>query len=244
MSLSIDPSVSKSSLVLALGVRHTQTRVYHFTCYLPPYFSSFTLVKSDNPISNCHVNLCPTRSWYIRLVICELFNIFFNKTHLVVGSLDCEISELYQSQQNLTWVSSTNERFGWDPMKGFHESRSPQLLGLLSYEVFVNIFPSKLFIFIWTTMNYFFIVKVVVASSQQAKCSISLLNDVTVNTMSKWSCLGNYAMSQWVGDIVMDNKWSRHQQPGSFTQDPVKPESFTSGLDGRKTWIFNLKIWV
>ncbi len=37
-------------------------------------------------------------------------------------------------------------------------------------------------IFTWDTMNYFFIVKVVVASSQQVTCSISLPHDVTVNT--------------------------------------------------------------
>ncbi len=39
-------------------------------------------------------------------------------------------------------------------------------------------------------MNYF-IVKVVVASSQQVKCSIRLLHDFTT-----------FVMSQWVGNII------------------------------------------
>ncbi len=106
-----------------------------------------------------------------------------------------------------------------------HESRSTYSLGFVFilwcfYEyISVNIF-------IWDTMNYFFIVKVV-ASSQQVKCSISswssLPYDFTVNThchvtMGRWCCLGNYVMSQWVGDIVIDTKQSCDQQPGSFTK--------------------------
>ncbi len=45
---------------------------------------------------------------------------------------------------------------------------------------FLNIFPWKLFIFVWNTMDYF--VKVAVASLQKVKCSISLPHDVIENT--------------------------------------------------------------
>ncbi len=30
--------------------------------------------------------------------------------------------------------------------------------------------------------------------------------------------------SQWLGDVVIDTKQSCDQQPGSFTQDPGKPD--------------------
>ncbi len=76
---------------------------------------------------------------------------------------------------------------------------------------------------LWVGQNEdFFIVKVVVTSSQQVKCSISLPHDVTENshchvTMVRWHCLGNYAMSQWVEGIIIDTKQSCDQQPASFT---------------------------
>ncbi len=83
----------------------------------------------------------------------------------------------------------------------------------LSCDIFRNIFPLKLLIFIWNTTNYFLIVKVVVASSQQEKYSVSLPHDVRVNnhcdvTMSRWHCLGNYVTSQWIRDVVIDTKQS------------------------------------
>ncbi len=109
----------------------------------------------------------------------------------------------------------------------------------LSCNVFLNLFLVKLLFFFWNTMDYFFIVKVVVASLQQVKCFISLPHDITVNThchvtMWMWCFLGNYVMSQWVGDVAIDTKQSCDKQPGSFTQDP----------GGMKTWIFQLKNWI
>ncbi len=109
----------------------------------------------------------------------------------------------------------------------------------LSCNVFLNLFLVKLLFFFWNTMDYFFIVKVVVASLQEVKCSISLPHDITVNThchvtMWMWCFLGNYVMSQWVGDVAIDTKQSCDKQPGSFTQDP----------GGMKTWIFQLKNWI
>ncbi len=61
----------------------------------------------------------------------------------------------------------------------------------------LNIFPLQLFIFIWNSMDYFFIVKVRVASSQQVKWPISVPHDVTVNThcsgtMDRWRCPNNH----------------------------------------------------
>ncbi len=80
------------------------------------------------------------------------------------------------SQSSLSGVFSTSKIFGWDPMKNLINQDSPihWVLFLSSY-IFMNIFPLKLFIFIWDTINYFFILKVGVASSQQVKCSISEL---------------------------------------------------------------------
>ncbi len=62
-------------------------------------------------------------------------------------------------------------------------------------------------------MDYFFIVKVVEAPSQQVKCFISLPHDVIVNThchvtVGLWCCLGNYVTSQWIGDVAIDTKQS------------------------------------
>ncbi len=118
----------------------------------------------------------------------------------------------------------------------------------LSCDVCINMFPLKLFIFIWYIMNYFFIVHVVATSSKQVKCSISRSHDVTVKTnwkvtMGRWHCLVNYIMSQWVGDVVIDTKQSCDQQPSSFTQYPGKPGSLKQNSNGRKTWIFYLKTW-
>ncbi len=67
-------------------------------------------------------------------------------------------------------------------------------------------------------MDYFFIVKLVGDPSQQVKCSISLPHEVTVNThchvtMGLWLCLGNYVMSQWIGDVAIDTKQSWDKQP-------------------------------
>ncbi len=143
------------------------------------------------------------------------------------------------SQQNLSWVYSTNERLGWDPMKGSHESRSTHSLGFVFILWFFwNIFLVKLFIFIWNTIDYFFIVKVG-APWQQVKFSISLPHDITVNThchvmMGLWSCLDNYVTSQWIGGVAIDTKQSCDKQPESFIQDPGKPGSFTQHPDGGK----------
>ncbi len=140
------------------------------------------------------------------------------------------------------WLRS-NERMSWikmHPFTGFC---------FLSCDVFMNIFPLKLFIFIWNTMNYFFIVKVVVTSSQHVTCSVSMLLDITANThchdtMGRWRCLCNYYVtSQWVCDIVIDTKQSCDQQPGSFTQELGKPGYFTQDPGGMKTLIFYFKNW-
>ncbi len=88
-------------------------------------------------------------------------------------------------------------------------------------------------------------VKVVVASLQKVKCSMSLPH-VTVNThcdqtMGRCCCVGHYVMSQWVGDVAIDTQQLCDQQLGSFTQHPGKSGSFTQDAGGRKTWIFHLK---
>ncbi len=51
-------------------------------------------------------------------------------------------------------------------------------------------------------------------------------HDVTVKaycdaTMGRSHCLGNYVMSQWVGDICIDTKQSCDQQLESFKQGPT-----------------------
>ncbi len=105
----------------------------------------------------------------------------FNQSHCFIHwrGGDCRIvnKDYYRYRIKISFldktqlVRSTNERLGWDPMKGSHESRSTHSLGfVLSCDVFWNIFLVKLFIFIWNTMDYFFIVKVVGAPSQQVKC--------------------------------------------------------------------------
>ncbi len=71
----------------------------------------------------------------------------------------------------------------------------------LSCDVFLNIFLVKLFIFIWNTMDYFFILKVVGAPSQQEKCSISLPND----SKRPLSCHNEFVMlSRQLCDVTMD----------------------------------------
>ncbi len=140
------------------------------------------------------------------------------------------------SQPNLSWVCNMNERFGWNPIKGAHESRSTHSLGFVfilwcSFWIYFHFL--KVFIFFGNAKDFFSMVHitVVVASSQQAKWSISLPDDITVNThglvtMGRCHCLGNYVTSQWVGDVAIDIKQSCDQQPGSFIQE----------TNGRKTW--------
>ncbi len=106
-----------------------------------------------------------------------------------------------------------------------------------------------MFIYIWNIMDYFFIVKVVVASPLQVKCFMSLLINVTANThcdntMARWRCLDTYVMSQWVCDVTIDTNQSCEQPLGSFTQDPGKPGTFTQDPGGMKTNIFHLKAWI
>ncbi len=83
-------------------------------------------------------------------------------------------------------------------------------------------------------MTYFFTVKVVVASSERVKCSISLRHEVRVNTI---------VMSQWVGDVI-DTNQSYDQHTRYYTQDPGKPGSFTQDQGGKNTWILYLKTWI
>ncbi len=52
-----------------------------------------------------------------------------DKTQLVGGSWWWD--PWIGSQPNLSWVPSTNERLGWDPMKGSHESKSTHSLGFV-----------------------------------------------------------------------------------------------------------------
>ncbi len=59
----------------------------------------------------------------------------------------------------------------------------------------------------------------------------------------KWHYLGNYVISQWVGDIAIDTKLSCDQKLGYFTQDPGKHGSFMQDLGGRrKHWYFISKL--
>ncbi len=92
------------------------------------------------------------------------------------------------------------------------------------------------------TMDYFQIVKVAVAS--QVKGSISLAHEITVNTncditMGRSCCLGNHVMS--LDDVAIDTRQSCDQQLGSYTQDPLKPGSFTQDRGGKKKQIFYFK---
>ncbi len=48
-------------------------------------------------------------------------------------------------------------------------------------------------------------------------------------------------MSQWVGDIAIDNKQSCDQQLGYFTHYPRKSGSFIQDSGGGKALIFHLK---
>ncbi len=134
----------------------------------------------------------------------------------------------------LNWISAKSLM---SAQKGSHESRSTHSLSFVFILwCFFEFISSKIVISFWNTMDSFFIVKVVVASSQQVKCSISLPHGITVNThcyvtMGMWCYLGNYVTSQWVGDVAIDTKQSCDKQPGSFIQDP----------GGMKTWIFQLK---
>ncbi len=81
----------------------------------------------------------------------------------------------------------------------------------LSCDVLFNIFPLKLFILNRNIMYYFF--NKSSSNLITATSSISLSHDITVNThcdvtMVRWHCLGNYVMSQWVGDVSIDTKQS------------------------------------
>ncbi len=97
---------------------------------------------------------------------------FLDKTLLVCGSWWWD--PWIGTQPNLSWVHKwdiwlrSNEENSWIKML--------PLTGFCFYLVMflLNIFPLKLFIFIWNTMDYFFIAKLAVASSQQVKCSILL----------------------------------------------------------------------
>ncbi len=137
--------------------------------------------------------------------------------------------------KSLNWISAKSimkswMRHGWDAMKGFHESRSTHSLGfVLSYDVVVEYISIKIVYFHLTYYGLFCYSKF---SSSLIRASIPyhFLNDITVNThcdqtMGWCCCLGNYVMSQWVGDIVIDTKQSCDQQLGSFTRST-------------KTWIF------
>ncbi len=78
--------------------------------------------------------------------------------------------------------------------------------------LYENVFPLKLFIFIWDSMNYFFIVKVVVASSQYVQ--IALPHDVTENihcqvTMGRWRWPGNYMTTSLIPKIHVTNVLDR-----------------------------------
>ncbi len=96
--------------------------------------------------------------------------------------LDDETPELDLSQIS---DECTAQRFDWDPVKGSDESRSSHSLRfvfILWY--FYEYISIKIVYFhlIYYVLFIFFIVKVVVASSQQDKCSISLPHDITINT--------------------------------------------------------------
>ncbi len=128
------------------------TTIYHLLTTMP------SCVLRQNPVSGCILMM---RS---------------------LNRISANFSCVHSTNEKLDWLC-THERLGWDQIHGFYQWRSTHSRVLfLSCDVFINTSPLKLFIFIWNTMNYFFMVKVVVvASSQQVKCSISLPHDVTVN---------------------------------------------------------------
>ncbi len=60
----------------------------------------------------------------------------------------------------------------------------PILRVLFSFcDIFVKYISTKMFIFIWIIMDYLFIVKIVVVSSPQVKCSMPLPHDIIVNDL-------------------------------------------------------------
>ncbi len=87
--------------------------------------------------------------------------------------------------------------------------KSHQLTGIcfLSCDDFMNIFPLKLFILIWDTMNYLFIVNVVVASSQQVKC-FTLLPPWR-HSKHPLSCHSAYVMLGQLCNVTM-GRWPCH----------------------------------
>ncbi len=110
-------------------------------------------------------------------------------------------------------VFKQNPVSGWISMIRDLMNQDHPLTGFCFYPVmgFFEYISSKIVYFIKNTIDYFFIVKVLGAPSQQVKCSISLPHDVTVNThchvtMGLWCCLGNYVTSQWIGDVAIDTK--------------------------------------
>ncbi len=109
---------------------------------------------------------------------------------------------------------------------------------------FINIFPLKLFMFIWNTTNYFCVRKIIVASSQQVKCSILLLHCITVNThcdvtvwMGKWST--------WIDDIAYATIWHHNRLVTfSFIPNNHLTNSLTFYTRSRKKMIFYFETWI
>ncbi len=76
-----------------------------------------------------------------------------------------------RSQSNLLLVCSMNERFGWDPMKGSHESRSTHLLGFVFILWYLYEYISiEIIYFYLTYCELFRYGEVIEASSQQVIC--------------------------------------------------------------------------
>ncbi len=118
---------------------------------------------------------------------------------LVVRSMNWILNKFLMSVQREweIWLRF-NEGISWIKIRPL---RKLFLYCFYTVMFFMNIFTLKL---IWNIMNYFFMVKMIVASSQQLTCfRISLPHGITVNThclvtMGRWHCLSNYIMSPTV----------------------------------------------
>ncbi len=98
----------------------------------------------------------------------------------------------------------------------------------------LNISPLKLFILIWHPMDHFLyskrnsnfitVSKIILMTILFIQCvKWQWGNDTHCDViMDRWHCLVNHMISPGVGVIAINTKQSCDQQPGSFTQDPVK----------------------
>ncbi len=129
------------------------------------------------------------------------------------------------------------ERFGWDPMKGSHESRSNHSLGFVFILwFFFEYISSKIVYFFLKYYGLFLYSK----SSRSPITASKMFNITTPWCHSKHllSCHNGFVMlSRQLCDVTVDLwccHWYQTIMWQSFTQDP----------GGGKTWIFQLKNWI